>query len=99
MSVKTLLDLGGKVALVTGASRGLGLQIATGLGEMCARLVLASRKAADIEAAAAGLKAAGVDAASVTCDLANPQSLAECVSKVLADHGKIDILVNNAGAT
>ena len=55
MSLRKLLDLTGKVALVTGGSRGLGLQIAAGLGEMGARLALTARKADELEAARAAL--------------------------------------------
>ena len=99
MSVRTLLDLTGKVALVTGASRGLGLQIAAGLGEMGARLAICARKAADLDRAMAGLKAAGIEAIAVPCDLGNPESIAQCAKAVLAHYGKVDVLVNNAGAT
>jgi gluconate 5-dehydrogenase len=99
MTVKNLLDLGGKVALVTGASRGLGLQIATGLGEMGARLAICSRKAADLEAVATQFKASGIEAFVAPCDLANAQSIADCAKSVLAHYGQVDILVNNAGAT
>jgi len=99
MTVKNLLDLTGKVALVTGASRGLGLQIATGLAEMGARLAICSRKAGDLETVAAQFKASGVEAFVAPCDLSNPQSVADCAKTVLAQYGRVDILVNNAGAT
>ena len=97
MTVKNLLDLSGKVALVTGASRGLGLQIATGLAEMGARLAICSRKAADLEAVAGQFRSAGIEAFVAPCDLANPQSIADCAKTVLAHYGQVDILVNNAG--
>ena len=99
MSVRDMLDLKGKIALVTGASRGLGLQIAEGLGEMGARLAICSRKQGELEAAAASLKAAGIEALPVVCDLGNPESVANCAKTVLAHYGHVDILVNNAGAT
>jgi NAD(P)-dependent dehydrogenase (short-subunit alcohol dehydrogenase family) len=99
MNVRKLLDLSGKVALVTGASRGLGLQIATALGEMGARLAICSRKAADLESAMTGLKAAGIEVIAVPCDLGNPESIAQSAKAVLAQYGKVDVLVNNAGAT
>ena len=99
MSVKNLLDLNGKIALVTGASRGLGLQIATGLGEMGARLAICARKANELEGAAAHLKAAGFEAVPFVLDLSKPDSVAACAKNVLAHFGRVDVLVNNAGAT
>ncbi len=60
-NIKTLFDLSGKTALVTGGSRGLGLQIAEALGEAGARILLTSRKASDLEQAAAHLQAKGID--------------------------------------
>ena len=99
MSIRDQLDLSGRVALVTGASRGLGLQIATGLGEMGARLAICARKANELEGAAAHLKAAGIEAVPVVCDLSNPESVLACAKSVLGHYGHIDILANNAGAT
>ena len=59
--IQKLFDLSGKTALITGGSRGLGLQIAEALGEAGAKVMLSSRKAADLEEAAAHLKAKGID--------------------------------------
>lgn len=101
MSVKALFDLTGKVALVTGGSRGLGLQMAEALGEMGAKVAIAARKPAELDAAAAELSAKGIDVLAVPADLGDPsgQSSVKLVDAVLARFGRIDILVNNAGAT
>ncbi|HEX7954406.1 MAG TPA: SDR family oxidoreductase [Burkholderiales bacterium] len=98
MNVKKLFDLGGKVALITGGSRGLGLQMAEGLGEMGAKVVITARKAAELEEARAHLKALGIDAVTVVNDLQNTDAVKPMVEQVLKGHGQIDILVNNAGA-
>jgi len=99
MSVKKLFDLTGKIALVTGGSRGLGLQIAEALGEMGAKLALTARKAEELEEARAHLAAQSIESAVLACDLSRPEAIAPMVSKVLERFGKVDILVNNAGAT
>jgi NAD(P)-dependent dehydrogenase (short-subunit alcohol dehydrogenase family) len=99
MSVRKLFDLTGKIALVTGGSRGLGLQIAEALGEMGAQLALTARKAEELEEARAHLAEQSIEALDVPCDLSQPDAVAPMVAKVLERFGKIDILVNNAGAT
>ena len=99
MSVKKLLDLTGKIALVTGGSRGLGLQIAEALGEMGAKLALTARKAEELEEAREHLAGQSVEALTLPCDLSQPEAVAPMISKVLERFGKVDILVNNAGAT
>jgi gluconate 5-dehydrogenase len=99
MSVKQLLDLGGRTAIVTGGSRGLGLQIAEALGEMGARLALTARKQDELDEAVAHLKKQGIEARPYVCDLGKRELVAPLVDHVLADFGKVDILVNNAGAT
>jgi len=99
MSVKDLFNLSGKTALVTGGSRGLGLQIATALGEMGARIVLTARKADELEAAAAQLKTAGVDASWIAADAGKQEDIARLVDETLARVQHVDILINNAGAT
>ena len=100
MGVKQLLDLSGRTALVTGGSRGLGLQIAEALGEMGARVALVARKRDELDAAVAHLATTqGIDALSFACDLSDPPAIAPMVARVEAALGPIDILVNNAGAT
>ena len=97
--IQQLFDLSGQVALVTGGSRGLGLQIAESLGEAGARVMLTSRKAADLEVAATDLAAKGIDARWVAADASDPAQVQRVVDETLQRLGPIDILVNNAGAT
>ena len=98
MSVKQLFDLTGQVALVPGGSRGLGLQMAHALGEAGARIMLSSRKAEDLEQAAAELQAAGIDARWIAADCAIEADIHRLADETLERMGDIDILVNNAGA-
>lgn len=98
MSLKARLDLGGRTAIVTGGSRGLGLQIAEGLGEMGAQVLLTARKADELDAAVAHLRAQGVTASAIPSDQGRPDSVAEFTDAALARLGHVDILVNNAGA-
>jgi NAD(P)-dependent dehydrogenase (short-subunit alcohol dehydrogenase family) len=97
--VKDLFNLEGKTALVTGGSRGLGLQIAESLGQAGAKIVLTSRKAADLEEAAADLQAHGIDTRWIAADASDPAQIARVVQEARERAGEIDILVNNAGAT
>ncbi|MFM2398468.1 MAG: hypothetical protein RL341_625 [Pseudomonadota bacterium] len=99
MSIKKLLDLTGKTALITGGSRGLGLQIAEALGEQGANIVLSSRKADELEEAVKHLAAQGISAQYVAADTSNPADIARLADEAIAKLGHIDILVNNAGAT
>jgi gluconate 5-dehydrogenase len=99
MSVKHLLDLTGKVAIVTGGSRGIGLQMAEALGEMGARIVLTARKQDELDAARAHLEALHVECLTITGDLADTPSIPALVDKVLERWSTIDVLVNNAGAS
>ena len=99
MSLKRLFDLGGKTALITGGSRGLGLQIAEALGEMGARLVLSARKPDELQAASRNLRAQGVDAHAIAADSSNPDDIARLAAAACLHLGEIDILVNNAGAS
>jgi gluconate 5-dehydrogenase len=99
VSARKLFELGGKVALVTGGSRGLGLQMAEALGEMGAKVAITARKPAELDQAAAHLKALGIECLPVTCDMSKAQAIAPAVSKAIEAFGPIDILVNNAGTT
>jgi NAD(P)-dependent dehydrogenase (short-subunit alcohol dehydrogenase family) len=99
MSVKQLFDLSGKVALITGGSRGLGLQMAAALGEMGAKVAITARKADELKEAEARLKKLGVDVLTITNDLSKFDQIPGLVDQVLGAYGTIDILVNNAGAT
>ncbi len=98
-TVQQLLDLKGKTALITGGSRGLGLQMAHALGEAGARIMVSSRKADDLEQAAAELQAAGIDARWIAADCAREEDTRRLADETLQRMGAIDILVNNAGAT
>jgi gluconate 5-dehydrogenase len=98
-SVTQLFDLSGRTALVTGGSRGLGLQIAEALGEQGARIVVSSRKQADLDEAVAHLKQRGIAADAIAADLGQEQEPARLAQEALTRLGRIDILVNNAGAT
>ena len=97
--VQQLFDLSGKTALVTGGSRGLGLQMAQALGEAGAKIVLSSRKAADLEEAVAVLQAGGIDARWIAADCAREEDILRLVDETLQRVGDVDILVNNAGAS
>jgi NAD(P)-dependent dehydrogenase (short-subunit alcohol dehydrogenase family) len=97
-SIQQLFNLQGKTALVTGGSRGLGLQMAEALGEAGARVMLSSRKAADLEEAAAHLQAKGIDARWIAADCAQEADIARLGQETLQRLGDVDILINNAGA-
>ncbi len=99
MSVRQLFDLSGKVAVVTGASRGLGLQMAEALGEMGARLAITARKADELDEAAAHLRAQGYEVLPIAGNLGADGTADSLVDAVLACYGTIDILVNNAGTS
>ena len=96
--VSQLFDLSGRIALVTGGSRGLGLQIAEALGEAGAKVMLTSRKAADLEEAAAHLAERGIDARWVAADASQPAEVQRVCAETMQRLGMVDILVNNAGA-
>ncbi|AFZ66755.1 SDR family oxidoreductase [Deinococcus peraridilitoris] len=99
MSVKDLMNLSGRVAIVTGGSRGLGLQIAEALGELGAKIAITARKADELEEARTHLEGQGVEVLTVPSDLSKPETAQEIVRQVMERWGQIDILVNNAGAT
>lgn len=98
-SIKKAFDLTGKTALVTGGSRGLGLQIAEALGEQGAKIVLSSRKAGDLEEAQAHLAKLGIKADWIAADNSKDEDIKRLADEAIAKLGKVDILVNNAGAT
>lgn len=99
MGVKDLFKLDGRVALITGGSRGLGLQMAEALGEMGCRLAITARKRDELAQAREHLQALGYEALPVVGDLQETEQIGAMVDQVLAAYGQIDILVNNAGAS
>jgi gluconate 5-dehydrogenase len=99
MHVRKLFDLDGKTALITGGSRGLGLQIAAALGEMGAKVAITARKSDELAEAAAHLAKSGIKALTFATDLAQLTGIAHLVDQIVKDLGDIDILVNNAGTS
>jgi len=94
-----LFDLSGKVAIVTGGATGIGRQMADGLAEMGADLVLCARHADRCEQAAEELSALGVRALGLRCDVRDPAEVQAVVDRTRSELGRIDILVNNAGTS
>ncbi|HLB93588.1 MAG TPA: SDR family oxidoreductase [Terriglobales bacterium] len=99
VDAKQLFDLTGRVAIVSGGSMGLGRQMAEGLAEMGANLVLCARKKERCEAAAESLRRLGVEVLALGCDVKDKSSIDDVVEKTLARFGRIDILINNAGVS
>ena len=99
MTVKQLFDLTGRVAIVTGGSTGLGRQMAEGLAEMGANLVLCARKKERCQQAAEDLQKLGVKTVALACDVKNPADIHQVVDATMAQFGRIDILINNAGTS
>ena len=99
MPSRTLFNLEGRTALITGGSRGLGLQIAKALGEFGARVLISARRQVELTDAAAQLSASGINACWVAADGSKPDAITVLVDAAMEKLGKIDILVNNAGAS
>jgi NAD(P)-dependent dehydrogenase (short-subunit alcohol dehydrogenase family) len=97
MSVRDLFDLAGKVVLVTGGSRGLGLDMAIGLGEAGAAVVVTARREQWLTTAEAELRAKGIDCLAVACDVADAGQVDAAVHATIDRFGRLDVLVNNAG--
>jgi NAD(P)-dependent dehydrogenase (short-subunit alcohol dehydrogenase family) len=99
MRVLQSYELPGRVAVVTGGSRGLGLEIAQGLGEAGARVVVTARRQEWLGPAEAELRAAGIDATALACDVSNEEAVTALVEAVRTRYGPADILVNAAGVS
>jgi gluconate 5-dehydrogenase len=99
VNVKQLFDLTGRVAIISGGSMGLGLQMAEGLAEMGANLVLCARKKERCEQAAETLSRNRVQTLALGCDVRDKAAVHRVVEETLARFGRIDILINNAGTS
>ncbi|MBA2576188.1 MAG: SDR family oxidoreductase, partial [Euzebyaceae bacterium] len=91
------IDLGGRVAVVTGGSRGLGLALAREFASQGAAVVVCARNAEQVEGAASELRAGGADALGVACDVRDPEQVRALIDRAVERHGRLDVLVNNAG--
>ena len=94
-----LFDLSGRVALITGGSVGLGRQMAEGLAEMGASLIVCARKKERCQQTAEELQKMGVRALAFSCDVKDPASIRAVVENTVSELGRIDILINNAGTS
>ena len=95
----SLFDLTGRVAIVTGGSRGLGLEMAFGLAEAGAKLMVCARREEWLTPALGALRERGFTVEGMPCDIARPEAVQAVVDKTIGAYGRIDILVNNAGIT
>jgi len=99
MEIAQLFNLSGQVALVTGGSRGLGEEMAEGLAEAGASLMLLARRPQWLDPAVEAMRARGFRCSGLTCDVARPEDVENAVGATLSEYGRIDILVNNAGVS
>ncbi|MGB3782347.1 SDR family oxidoreductase [Priestia megaterium] len=99
MHIKDLFDLTGKTAIITGGGRGLGEQMAEGLAEAGANIVLCSRKKEACQQVADRLARLDVKTLALTCDISQPEDIKNVVHQTIETFGRIDILINNSGAT
>jgi len=95
--IKKLFNLEGKVAIITGASKGIGESMARGLAEHGASVVVSSRKQEAVEEVAAGYKADGLEATGIACHVANEDQCVNLIDQTIAKYGRIDCIINNAG--
>ena len=95
--IKPLFNLDGKVAIVTGASKGIGEAMARGLAEFGAKVVISSRKQESVEEVAADFRADGLEATGIACHVADEEQQMQLIQRTLDTYGRIDILINNAG--
>lgn len=99
MDLSTLFSLEGKVALITGASKGIGFSIAEVFAAAGAKVVLCSRKQAAVDEMANQLKSKGYEAIGIACNVGNMEELPQLVKKTIDNYGQLDILVNNAASS
>jgi NAD(P)-dependent dehydrogenase (short-subunit alcohol dehydrogenase family) len=98
MNVKQMFDLSGKVAIVTGGGRGIGRQMAEGLAEAGAHVVLCSRKVENCQKTAEDFTKLGVKALAMKCDVRSAKDIQNVIEGTLREFNRLDILVNNSGA-
>ena len=94
-----MFDLSGKVALITGASRGIGQSISIILAQSGAHVICVSRNINDVQSVADKITNQKFVASAVSCDISNTNNVTELVKDIIEKHGRIDILINNAGIT
>src|SRR5688572_27920902 len=95
--LQELFSLDGRVAIVTGGSRGLGEEMAEGLAEAGASLMLCARREQWLTPTLETFRGRGIAVEGMVCDVSNPGQVQAVVDKTIASYGKVDILVNNAG--
>ena len=95
--IKELFDLTGKVAIVTGGSRGIGVEMAEGLAEAGASLMLCARREEWLNETVEEFRAKGFQAEGKTCDVSKAEDVQQTVDETVRKFGKVDILINNAG--
>ena len=95
-TIRSSFNLKGKVAIITGASKGIGKSIARGLAENGARVVVSSRSLEAVEAVAGEFREAGLDAIGLKCHVGNGPDREALINGAISHYGQIDILVNNA---
>lgn len=95
--IRELFDLTGKTAIVTGGSRGIGAEMAEGLAEAGANLMLCARRAEWLDETVAALRAKNFRVESKLCDVAKPEDIQAVVDETISKFGAIDVLINNAG--
>src|SRR5207237_5424138 len=98
-TINELFKLDGRVAIVTGGSRGLGQEMAEGLAEAGASLMLCARRDEWLTPTVAAMRARGFTVDGMLCDVSKMSDVQAVVDKTIARYGKVDILVNNAGVT
>ena len=95
-SIKSKFDLSGKVAIVTGSSKGIGKSVARGLAENGAKVVVSSRKQSAVDQVAGEFEEAGLEAVGIQCHIGDSDQRESLIAKTIEHFGRIDILVNNA---
>ena len=95
--IKEKFDLTGKVAIITGASKGIGEAMARGMAEFGATVVISSRKQAAVDEVAAQFQIEGLKAIGIECHVGNAEHREALIEKVMVKFGRVDILINNAG--